>query len=214
MCYTSFNGAGELPSPKMRKSMTNITEVAKRAGVSRSTVSHAISGKRPISAAVKARIFQIMDELNYHPNRLASALKTKQTKMIALLYPAERKHLARQQLEFVSSAVEAASEHEYALTLWTSPISEQELMRFLDMGFFDGVVVMEVKVHDLRIPFLQRYRFPFSLIGHCADNTGLNFVDLDFEQALMMAVEHLSSLGHRHILFLNESETLIQQAYG
>ncbi len=194
--------------------MANITEVARRAGVSRSTVSHAISGKRPISAAVKQRIYDVMAELDYHPNRLASALKTKQTRMIALLYPAERKRLAQQQLEFVSSAVEAASEHEYALTLWTSPIGEYELTRFLEMGFFDGAVVMEVKVHDHRIPFLQRYHFPFSLIGHCDDNTGLSYVDLDFEQAMMIIVEHLHTLGHTHILFLNESETRLNLEYG
>jgi DNA-binding LacI/PurR family transcriptional regulator len=197
--------------------MTNIAEVAKRAGVSPSTVSHAISGKRPISAEVKRRIFAIMEELNYHPNRLASALKAKQSKMIAFLYPTvneTNKRLSQPQLEFVSSAVEAASEHGYALTLWTSPVDELELTRFMDIGIFDGVVVMEVKIHDPRLPFLERYRFPFSLIGRCEDNTGLTYVDFDFEKAMLISVEHLYKLGHTNILFLAESPSLLKAEYG
>src|SRR6185312_5201668 len=53
----------------------NIGEIAERAGVSRSTVSYALSGKRPVSEETRVRIQRVIDELGYRPNAAARALK-------------------------------------------------------------------------------------------------------------------------------------------
>ena len=68
--------------------MTTIKDVAKKAGVSVSTVSYALNGTRPISDATRQRIMDAIQELNYHPNLLARGLINKRTRIIALLYPA------------------------------------------------------------------------------------------------------------------------------
>jgi DNA-binding LacI/PurR family transcriptional regulator len=52
----------------------NIGEIARRAGVSRSTVSYALSGKRNVSQQTLARVQQVIEELNYRPNAAARAL--------------------------------------------------------------------------------------------------------------------------------------------
>lgn len=194
--------------------MPNIDDVARLAKVSRSTVSHALSGNRPISKEVKQRIFQVMEELDYRPKGLAQALKTKQTRIIALLFPSLRKDLSQLQLEFVNSALESASAHNYSLLLSILPIEEQKIMHFIEQGFVDGVVLMGVKLHDARVEYLRKRKYPFSMIGHCEDNEGLFFVDLDFEAALYKAVEYLAQLGHKHIGFLNEAKTLLDLEFG
>ena len=51
-----------------------IAEVAKKAGVSRSTVSYALSNKRPISEDTRKRIQQAIDELGFRPNPVAKRL--------------------------------------------------------------------------------------------------------------------------------------------
>jgi DNA-binding LacI/PurR family transcriptional regulator len=56
------------------RSGMNIGEIARRAGVSRSTVSYALSGKRPVSAATVQRINDVIAELGYRPNASARAL--------------------------------------------------------------------------------------------------------------------------------------------
>ncbi|HOO02426.1 MAG TPA: LacI family DNA-binding transcriptional regulator, partial [Rectinema sp.] len=62
--------------------MVTIRDVAEHAGVSVSTVSHAISGKRPISQVTRQRIFQAIEQLGYEPNPAARALRTKSTGVI------------------------------------------------------------------------------------------------------------------------------------
>ena len=64
--------------------MTTIGDVAQLAGVSRSTVSYALSGKRAISRATRERIESAIDELGYTPNAGARALATSQTMVIGL----------------------------------------------------------------------------------------------------------------------------------
>jgi DNA-binding LacI/PurR family transcriptional regulator len=194
--------------------MATIDDVAKLAKVSRSTVSHALSGNRPISLEVKERIFQVMAELDYRPNGLAKALKTKQTRIIALLFPSLRKDLSPLQLEFVNSALQSASENNYSLLLSTLPIEEQKIAHFIEQGFVDGVVLLGVKLHDQRVELFTKLKYPFSMIGHGADNSGLFYVDLDFEMALYNCVEYLAGLGHRNIGFINEAQPLLDLEFG
>jgi transcriptional regulator with XRE-family HTH domain len=58
----------------------NIGEIARRSGVSRSTVSYALSGKRTVAEATKRRIQEVIDELDYRPNAAARALKEGRTR--------------------------------------------------------------------------------------------------------------------------------------
>jgi DNA-binding LacI/PurR family transcriptional regulator len=62
--------------------MVRIVDVAKRAGVSPATVSHVLSGKRPIGAAARKRVLDAVAELNYIPNPNAKALREKESGII------------------------------------------------------------------------------------------------------------------------------------
>ena len=69
----------------MAKRAATIIDVAKAVGVSPSTVSHAISGKREISIPVKERIFEKIRELDYRPSFFAQALKNSSTGLIGVV---------------------------------------------------------------------------------------------------------------------------------
>ena len=101
--------------------MPTMADVAKRDGVALSTVSHTLSGKRPISAEVRQRVLQAIDELGYQPHALARALATKQTRTIALLYPALLSEISEPHLEFVAGVLQATNLRKYGLLLWTAP---------------------------------------------------------------------------------------------
>lgn len=64
--------------------MPGITDVAREAGVSPSTVSHVLSGNRPISAETQARVMAAIEKLNYVPNSNARALKSRKSEIIGL----------------------------------------------------------------------------------------------------------------------------------
>lgn len=194
--------------------MATMADIAERAGVSLSTVSYALSGKRPISAATKRRVFDAVAELDFRPHALGRALASKQTKTIALLFPALAKGLSEMRLEFVASAAEAAGERGYSFLLSTSPAEDSEVLRLVESGLVDGLILMEVKLRDARVALLRRSGHPFALIGHCERNDGIGFVDLDFEHAIETAVRHLAALGHRRIAFINGSAALYEAGYG
>ncbi|NED54280.1 LacI family transcriptional regulator, partial [Micromonospora aurantiaca] len=67
-------------------------EIARRARVSRSTVSYALSGKRPVSEATRLRIQQVIDEMGYQPNASARALARGETRTLGLVFPPASTH--------------------------------------------------------------------------------------------------------------------------
>lgn len=196
--------------------MPTMSDIAKRAGVALSTVSYTLSGKRPISEEAKQRVYQAMKELGYQPNSLARALATKRTSILALLYPAWKAGAGLgPQSEFITSIAEASTDNGYGLLLWTALVSEeQDVMEMTHQGFIDGAILMEVALDDARVEALQQQMVPFTLIGRCADNTGLSFVDLDFDYALETSINYLVEGGHRHIALINQSETLLKRKVG
>jgi DNA-binding LacI/PurR family transcriptional regulator len=194
--------------------MTTIADIAKRAGVSVSTVSYVLSGKRSISPETQARVRAAIDELNYHPHAPGRALASRRTRQIAVLYPTVTNGLSEFQLEFFTAAADAAAGSGYAFQLSTAPVTERALLDLVRSGAIDGLILMEVRLHDWRVDVLRQHGFPFTLIGHCAENDGIDFVDLDFAAAAETAVEHLAQLGHRQIALILGSKEQQVTEYG
>lgn len=195
--------------------MPTMSDVAKRANVALSTVSYAINGTRPISDETRKRIFAAMEELGYRPNALARGLASKRSRILALLFSAPERGLGITELEFVTSAADAARENDYHLVLWSSEIHDpNELRELIQEGLVDGVVAMEVHLNDERINLLREINFPFSMIGRCEDTSGIGYVDIDFQQTLQEAVGHLAGFGHSRIAFINHSQMEYDAKYG
>lgn len=204
--------------------MPTMQDVAKHAGVALSTVSYAINGTRPISEETRERIFAAMEELGYRPNVLARGLASKRSRIIALLFPTAKRGLGLTEFEnvigvtefeFVISATKAARDNGYHLLLWSTEIRDAvELQQLMRQGLVDGVVVMEIHETDERIQLLREIEFPFTMIGRCADNSGINHVDINFGQAVQVVIEHLKELGHTHLGFLNHTREEYEAGYG
>jgi len=210
-CFTSVS----LLLPIKSELMPTMSDVAKRAGVALSTVSYALNGTRPVSTETRKRIFTAMDELGYRPHALARGLASKRSRIIALLFPTPERGLGFTELEFVTSAANAARDSGYNLLLWSSEIHDQDEMYHLTrQGLVDGVVVMEVCLEDERIKLLRKIEFPFSMIGRCANCDGIPYVDIDFHETVVEAVSYLTQLGHTRIAFLNQSQSTYASGYG
>lgn len=191
-----------------------MSDVAKRAGVALTTVSHTLSGKRPVSNEIKQRVYKAIEELGYHPHSVARALATKRSRTISLHFPAAIPDAFKQQTGFVVSAAEAASSEGYALSLWTASNDAQEFLRILERSLIDGIILMEIALHDVRVKALLERDYPFVMIGHGAANDNISFVDLDFDYVLHTAVKYLVESGHRHIALINNSSSLYEMGMG
>ena len=195
--------------------MATITDVARLADVSVSTVSYVLSGIRPISAATALKVRAAMDELGYQPNAFARGLASRRTRTLGLMFPTPERGLGVTELEFITSAAQACREAKYQMVLWTTQIHESaELKALTGSGLVDGVIVMEVRLVDERIDLLREAGLPFTLIGQTQNTQDLSYVDIDFEATVREAVRHLTELGHTQIALLTRSESEFIDRYG
>ncbi|MFF3967820.1 LacI family DNA-binding transcriptional regulator [Streptomyces griseorubiginosus] len=179
--------------------MVKITDVARRAGVSPSTVSYALSGKRPISEETRLRVEEAIRELGYRPHAGARALAGRRSNVLALVVPLRTGIHVPTVMGFAVSVVTAARRHDHDVLLLTQEEGEEGLHRVADTALVDGLVMMDVQLDDPRLPLLRALDLPSVLIGFPASTAGLTCVDLDFRAAGEACVEHLARLGHRSV---------------
>lgn len=195
--------------------MVAMQDVARVANVSLSTVSYALSGVRPVSAATKARIAAAMEELKFQPNAMARGLASRRSRVIALLHPLAQSVYERTSADFIHSASLAARERGYEFVIWPfGPEQATEARNLALQGSADGVLLMEIDTDDARVEALRDTGIPFTMIGRTDDCEGLPYVDIDFEQTMEAAVEHLTTLGHRNIGFLGRQAPRATGGYG
>ena len=193
----------------------NIGEIARRAGVSRSTVSYALSGKRAVSPGTRQRIQAVIDELDYRPNAAARALKEGRTRTLGLVIPPASLRLTDMQLGFVASVVEAAARADFDVLLPPSGGDhDRSFERVVSGRRVDGVILMEIRLEDERVTRLEQTGLPFVTIGHTAHPHGTWWVDLDYASLVARCVHHLADLGHRHVALINRSTELVAAGYG
>mgnify|MGYP001058653756 FL=1 len=199
----------------MGVTVATMQDVAQRAGVSLSTVSYTLTGKRPVAPATRARVEQAMAELEFRRSPVARALASRRTHVLALAYPVFGVSLGATLNEIVRGAVEAAREAQYELVLWPVSSGEPGLLRELaEQRTADGVLLMEVSLDDPRIEAVESAGLACALIGRSADPGDRVWVDIDFEQAIEAAVEHLASQGHTRIAFVNRAQAELDAGYG
>lgn len=185
-----------------------IADVAARAGVSRSTVSYALSNKRPISGETRQQIQQAIEELGYSPDPVAQRLASGGNgRNIGFVLPLVAPEVTGLELKFIAGAAGVINQADYNFILLAhANRSPGNLMRFAQSGLVDGFILMEVYMHDDRVSFLQREEIPFVLLGRCEDNTGLAYVDVDIEHGMEQSFSHLKALGHRSIAYLYKDD--------
>ncbi|MFK0155464.1 LacI family DNA-binding transcriptional regulator [Streptomyces sp. NPDC090493] len=177
--------------------MVKITDVARHAGVSPSTVSYALSGKRPISDETRRRIEASVRELGYRPHAGARALAGSSANVLALVVPLRAGIHVPVVMQFAVSVVTTARRYDHDVLLLTQEEGEEGLHRVADTALVDALIVMDVRLHDPRLPLLRTLERPSVLIGFPFDAAGLTCVDLDFRAAGELCVERLAGLGHR-----------------
>lgn len=187
--------------------MANINEVAEAAGVSISTVSYALSGKRPVSPATRRRIEAAVQDLGYSPNAGARMLAGSRTQIFALTEPLRKDTHAPTHMAFVLATAVAARRNDYDILLLTDEQAQAGMSRVAANGLVDAILVLDVAPDDARVALARQIPTPTVFIGIPDDTEGLICVDLDFEAAAAQAVDLLADAGHRAIGLVGQTET-------
>ncbi|WP_055590772.1 LacI family DNA-binding transcriptional regulator, partial [Streptacidiphilus griseoplanus] len=194
--------------------MVTLAQVARHAGVSPSTVSYALSGKRSISKATRRRVEQSIAELGYHPHTGARSPAGSRSDVIALMVPLRTDMFVPVMMEIAASVTTTARRHGLDVLLLTGEEGPSGVKRVSGGGLADAVILMDVELADERVPLLRRTGSAAALIGLPADTSGLSCVDLDFEAAGALAADHLADLGHREVALIGAAETVYRRRTG
>ena len=191
-----------------------LIDVARHAGVSPSTVSYVLSGNRPISEETRRRVKDSIQELGFRPHAGARSIRRQSTNVIAMVLPAPADGQSAVQMQFVFAALSSARANGLNLLLLTAEDGVAEINNLVDSAMVDGVIVMEVEVHDPRVPALRALNRPVVLIGTPADADHLVHVDFDFTAAGAMCVHYLHDLGHANVGLIGQSEETYARELG
>ncbi|MFD5356998.1 LacI family DNA-binding transcriptional regulator [Streptomyces sp. NPDC058657] len=194
--------------------MVTLAEVAQHAGVSASTVSYVLSGKRTISAVTKQRVERSIQELGYHPNAGARALASSRSNIIALMMPLRTDMYVPVMMEIAIAVATHAREHGFDVLMLTGEEGPAAVQRVVGSGLADAILLMDVELEDARLPLLRESGRPAVLIGLPADPTGFTCVDLDFAEAGAQCAEHLAELEHRQIAVIGEAPAVYERKTG
>lgn len=190
--------------------MVTIADVARSAGVSISTVSYVLSGKRTISEETKIRVERAVEELEYRPHASARSLASRSTNVIGLQAPLRSGVDVHVIMEIVAGIVREARSRQYDILLLTSDDAEG-LQRATGASMVDALLLMDVESEDPRIATLSRLGTPSVLVGLPAGAEGLTCVDFDFEAAGRAAAERLIALGHRRVALLGSPREVLER---
>jgi DNA-binding LacI/PurR family transcriptional regulator len=175
-------------------------DVARIAGVSQSTVSYVMTGKRSISEKTRQKVLAAMAELTYEPHSGARSLAGRRTQVIGLVVPFDTDGKAAALLPFIETIAHCARERDHEVLLVTADQGSAGLRRLAGRALCDAIVLMDILDRDDRVPVAAELPVPVVLVGVPADPAGLHCVDLDFEQAARLAVDELADTHHDEIV--------------
>ncbi|MFV0405699.1 MAG: LacI family DNA-binding transcriptional regulator [Propioniciclava sp.] len=190
--------------------MAKITQVAARAGVSISTVSYALSGKRPVSAQTRKRVLEAARELGYQPNAGARMLAGRRTNIFGVSEPLRPDTHTPTHMAFVMAVAVAARQYDYDALLLTQAEATTGVSRVAASGLADAILVLDVAPEDPRVALAREVDMPVVFVGIPTDHEGLVCVDLDFEGAAERAVNRVADAGHTQIAVIGQTEAMMR----
>ncbi|MFC0273881.1 LacI family DNA-binding transcriptional regulator [Metabacillus herbersteinensis] len=185
--------------------MANIDDVAKAAGVSKSTVSSVFSKKRPISKEVTELVLKVARDLNYKPNYWARTLATKETRILGLNMQAEKVKFSQFHLSLMNGVLQECYENGYQLLVNTlSPEFLKDIQNQVSSPV-DGEILMDPEKKDSRLNRDTISDRPTVIIGKPPEEFEhvISYVDNDNVGIAFDVTTYLLDDGHEQILFLN-----------
>ena len=187
-------------------SRKRLIDVARAAGVSKSTVSQFLNGRFDyMSKATRARIETAIDELDYVPNPIARSLKTDTTRTVGVI--------VRDIAGFYTSHAlrgmdDHCKRHGYNLFIYNTdfdPAAEARAMKSLNQLRVDGMIIASSGSNQDLLTEIASRKMPIVQFQLEHDDSAKNIILSDYRRAAFEATEYLIGLGHRRICFVTQS---------
>jgi len=179
--------------------MATMKQVAERAGVSISTVSHVINNTRVVSDNVRQRVLGIIDEMHYIPSAVARSLKNDKTHTIGVLVPNSSNPYFAELIRWIE---EAAFQLGYNIILCNAHGGEHKqtaYLRLLMEKRIDGLVLVASGADDEQDLLLHNPSVPIVQLERALPGLDADLILAGEEEGAHQATRHLIDLGHRAI---------------
>ena len=181
--------------------MSAIADVARLAGVSKSTASRALSGRGYVSEGTRSRVVQAASNLGYVVSSNASSLVTGRTRNVGVVIPFINRWYFAETLEGIESALIGAG---YDLTLYRLSEDADQRRRVFDYFLVrkrvDAVIAVGIALTTHEVDMLLSLGKP--IVGIGGNIEGISTLSIDDVSAARFMTEHLVSLGHTRIMHL------------
>lgn len=179
--------------------MSTMRDVANRAGVSPSTVSHVINNTRFVDPQTRERVVTAIDALGYRPNSVARSLRQRQTHTIGLVVPDSSSAF----FAGVSRAVEDAGFNAgYSVILGNSDgsqVKERTYINVLLSKQVDGLILMSLGNDPSTVHTAIEEKVPVVVVDRVLQGTTVDQIMIDNEQGGYLAGKYLTGLGHTNV---------------
>jgi len=179
--------------------MATMKQVAQRAGVSISTVSHVINNTRVVSGDVRRRVQDVIDELRYIPSAVARSLKNDKTDTIGVLVPNSSNPYFAELIRWIEDAAFQLGYNMILCNAHGGPSKQAAYLRLLMEKRIDGLLLVASGADDEQERMLRHEAVPIVQLERALPGLEADAVFAGQEAGAYEATRHLIGLGHRAI---------------
>jgi LacI family transcriptional regulator len=197
------------------KERMDLESIARKAGVSRSTVSRVINDSPNVNEQTRQRVLAIIEQEDFHPNAAARALVRRRTDILGVVIPTSANVFFSDNNYYpliLAGLGDAIRQLDYAMLMWLGEVthSDQHLMRKLSNPHLtDGLIFVSLPNDHPLYSKLDRLRQPYVMIDRPFSNLERsNYVSVDNVRAAEIATAHLIQLGRRRIAHITGMMTI------
>ncbi len=184
-----------------------IKDIARRAGVSHSTVSRALHGSRLISPATALRIQSAASELGYLPSAAARSLKTNRSQALGVIVSSIEDPFFGEILQGIEEAAQAGGYSLFIAASQHDPSSERAIVKTMREHRVDGVILCSTPFSPEHSRELQTFGIPLVVVNNQAAEEYRHSIYHDDLFGSRQVTRHLIDLGHRRIAYLGNDSS-------
>ncbi|MCB0100896.1 MAG: LacI family DNA-binding transcriptional regulator [Anaerolineales bacterium] len=194
-----------------------IRDVARKTGLSITTVSRALDGYDDVAEETRATVVSTAQKMGYIPNRAARQLRRQQAETIGYIIPVHTVGFADPFFsEFIAGLGDEISSQNYDLLVTSAPPASEEertqYTRWIQSGKVDGIIVNRVRLQDWRLQYLARTKTPHVSMERSLDPINFIGIETDVTSGMLELITHLTNAGHKRIAYIGgDSQLKIEQ---